>query len=212
VVELAGDVFAKGSFVKRGDHIFRTAAEIYIAGTSAPKRILLCMLNPGESKLESSKDWNSFINGENAEVEGSLHLDRTMERVVHLLRRANPNFSGIVRIENLFNLRCSKAKTAIDQYKSLKGAALHGELLESRFDNMASSDLIWIAWTIETGKDINARKELLHRKFSSEGRPILGKFKQIGNQHYHAWHVRPQRKDQQVEYEEFIVPLLKKYL
>lgn len=203
---------AYGTFVKKGGQIFRTEAKIKW-GDSNKQLGLLIMLNPGSSKLKDEKEWISFKDG-NKDVDaitGKIILDDTMKVVVDILEKSHPNLNGILIIQNLFNLRNSESKGALLTYKDLfdkndskllannfKGCineayrdVLHTEISE---DYISKFPWIWLAWTVDDGKILNARRQMILNNIPEEEmRFVINSRQQCHHLHkeLYAYHVCP---------------------
>ncbi|MEB3102050.1 DUF1643 domain-containing protein [Ferviditalea candida] len=196
---------AEGTFVKDNSLEYRIEAQLKIKGNSPPQNILLIMLNPGDSKLQNDTAWNLTKN--NQKKTDKINLDKTMNKVVYLLKKADSNFNGSVHILNLFNLRHTKAQEAIQEYVTQKKDKSESPFLETDFSivNLTDYDFTWVAWSLEANSYLNNRKKdvLCHLRKQGEGR-IIGKFESC----FHARHLRPRLKKHQDEYESYIVPEL----
>ncbi|MBW7455786.1 hypothetical protein ACFOLF_14095 [Paenibacillus sepulcri] len=208
-------VQATGTFIKVNEHIFRTAAELRF-GNGSGKKIKLTMLNPGGSRLSDEEEWTNLLCQDGSPVTGTIALDQTMKAVCEIMYQALPGYEGVVRIENLFNLRCGNLDKALKLYSELKNKGSYIKVIETDLHSMSAGTYVcnWVGWSLKEHSLLNKRKREVFDLLSVEksGIPRIGKHRNDNVDSIHMWHVRPQLKVQAEAYKTFIVPLLQRSL
>jgi hypothetical protein len=203
-----------GTFVKKGEHIFRTDAKITF-GQGTGRKILAIGLNPGASKLSNQEQWNSFLSKDCAVEEGEIVLDRTMLHIQSIILDAVPTFNGTVYIQNLMNYRNGDITEALRQYQIFKAKGLHAVDLETNEDLLLkyhSDSVIWLGWSQRESALLNARKKQVMSHLSAHKDRIIAKYKDDNPNSIHVWHFNPQLKSDSDSYRTYIVPKLRNAL
>lgn len=196
-------VKALGTFIKKGENIFRTEAYIQWGNSNSILGSVL-MLNPGSAKLQfPSLTSNSPISGE-------IIIDPTMEALIKLVEELHEKaegFEGRLYIYNLFPLQNPRSSDAVKNFEVLWG---ENEQLVKSFpkkrdillDRFKKSPWILIGWGCGKGSDnLNFVRNEWLSLIKESCTPIVGK---MGKDKLDFYHPKPHLQSQQIEYREDI--------
>jgi hypothetical protein len=169
VLQMAVSAF--GTFQSLNKKVFRT--EAYLQWGNSEELIgLVIMLNPGSSRLASDREWDTFNSacevGKNLSITGQLKMDNTMEALVDIFSKINPDLNGKLEIYNLFNYRCGNSDEAINSYQSLISEEEYSSFLHSTSPNIALYPWVWVAWSEKDAAILNNRKNEILRKIPED--------------------------------------------
>jgi hypothetical protein len=182
---------AYGTFIKKGENIYRTAA--FIQWGESEKSIGACLLrNPGSLELGkklttslntvgSASGWIEFVN-----------FDPTMEQLVYIVNgiyNCKKNLSGRLYIYNLFNLRNTKLNDATDEFETLVDSGEY-KIAESLvpLNELKSHPWILLGWGIEKNrsrKNFQLIKEKWLSLIAESKVPSFGKKHKVKEDYYH---------------------------
>lgn len=194
---------AFGTFIKKGNSIFRTQAYIQW-GNSESILGSVIMLNPGSAKLQIDNLPN------NVPVNGEVIIDPTMETLTKLVEEfyeKSEGFEGRIYIYNLFSLQNPSSSDAVKNFEALwgqneqlvKSFPMKREVLLDRFKK---SPWILVGWGCGKSSDnLNFVKNEWLRLIKESGTQIIGK---VGKNELDFYHPRPRIESQQIEYRKYI--------
>ncbi len=179
---------AYGTFTKIGDYIYRT--DTYLQFGDSENLIGACVLcNPGSAELGDKNEMKKLIeynDSESYEISGELKVDPAMRQLIEILEGAyGKKLDGIFRIYNLFTLRNSDMKSAIN---CIKDNVVDPTMVFKDYDDFANESLdetlVLTAWGVSDLKLLRDKKyswlKLINKKNSKE----IGKLKE-GPHYYH---------------------------
>lgn len=189
---------AYGTFIKKGDHLFRTEAYLQFGDKDNILGTVI-MLNPGGAKLKAP------ITVENVEIHNEINIDPTMQALIQLMKMfydSDEMLQGRVYIYNLFSLQNTKNNDAIKLFENLwyekepfiKGFPKEQEALLTHLQN---SPWTLIGWGCKSSKVLDIVRERWWQLIKQSNTPIIGK---RGKSHLDFYHPRPQLVTQQIEY------------
>ncbi|SEB97882.1 hypothetical protein [Paenibacillus sp. GP183] len=200
-----------GSFIKKGEHIFRLNAEMIFGEGNRPV-ILGIGLNPGSCQLMDMEEWNSFLRTDNLVVTGKIKMDRTMLHISEMVLEAQPHFQGKVNLNNLMNYRNGNMNEAISMYKQLKRDGLYLNELETDFNQLLNnhpSSIIWLGWSLNRSAILNARKDQVYTDVSNSSNRIIAKYPNDNPSSPHVGHFCPLLQKDAIAYRSYIVSQLR---
>jgi pentatricopeptide repeat protein len=200
-----------GSFIKKGEHIFRLDAELIFGNGNGPV-ILGIGLNPGACQLIDKEAWNSFLQSDNLVVTGEIKMDRTMLHISEMVLEAQPHFQGKVNLNNLMNYRNGNMNEALSIYKQLKRDGLYLDELETDFNQLLKnhlSSIIWLGWSLKRSAILNARKNQVITNVSNSCKRIIAKYHNDNPSSPHVGHFCPQLQKDALTYRSYIIPKLR---
>lgn len=194
---------AYGTFVKKGDNIYRTSA--YIQWGDSEKSIGACLLlNPGSATLDNELLYSLDTLGS---VSGWIKTeDPTMEQLISFIEKIyekNQLISGRLHIYNLFNLQNTQSENAIVKFEELVSSGEYGicDSLVSTND-LVSHPWILIGWGVKQEK---RWKNLQHikdkwRELIVESKiPTFGKKHTKKSEYYHPCPLIPTKRPMMLE-------------
>jgi len=180
---------AYGTFIKRGNKIYRTSA--YIQWGESEKSIGACLLlNPGSATLDkylSNKlDRTGFASG------WIKTEDPTMEQLILFIDKIHENnqeISGRLHIYNLFNLQNTKSENAIDQFEELVSSGEY-DISESlaTLDELVLHPWILLGWGVKREgrlKNLQIIKDRGRQLIIESKVPFFGKMHTKRDDYYH---------------------------
>lgn len=180
---------AYGTFVKKGENIYRTSA--YIQWGYSEKSIGACLLlNPGSATFDSELLYSLDTLGS---ASGWIKTeDPTMEQLasfIEKIHKKNQLISGRLNIYNLFNLQNTKSENAIDAFEELVSSGEY-DINESlvTLNELGKHPWILLGWGVKREK---RWKNLQHikgmwRELIEESKiPTFGKKHAKKNDYYH---------------------------
>jgi hypothetical protein len=200
-----------GSFIKKGEHIFRLNAEIIFGEGNGPI-ILGIGLNPGSCQLMDREEWHSFLQTDNLVVTGEIKLDRTMLHISEMVLEAMPQFQGKVNLNNLMNYRNGNMNEALSMYKLLKWNSLYLNELETDFHQLLKnhpSSIIWLGWSMNRSAILKARKDQVYTNVSNSSNRIIAKYPNNNPTSPHVGHFCPLLQKDAIAYRSYIIPQLR---
>jgi hypothetical protein len=200
-----------GSFIKKGEHIFRLDAEMIFGKGNGPI-ILGIGLNPGACQLIDRGAWNSFLQSDNLVVTGEIKMDRTMLHISEMILEAQPHFQGKVNLNNLMNYRNGNMNEALSIYKQFKCNGLYADELETDFNQLLknhTSSIIWLGWSLKRSAILNARKDQVYTNVSNSNNRIIAKYPNDNSSSPHVGHFCPQLQRDALAYRSYIIPKLR---
>ena len=113
---IATEPKAYGTFIKKGNYIFRTSA--YLQWGDSEKSVGACLLlNPGSAKLD---DEISSVLEVTGFASGLIKCDPTMKQLISLVEKIyGKDVSGRLHIYNLFNLKYAQSENAVNLFENL---------------------------------------------------------------------------------------------
>jgi hypothetical protein len=194
---------AYGTFVKRGDHIYRTSA--YIQWGDSEKSIGACLLlNPGSATLD--KDLLDSLDTVGSASGWIKTEDPTMEQLILFIEKIherNQLISGRLHIYNLFNLQNTKSENAIDTFEELVSSGQY-DISESlvTLKELGKHPWILLGWGVKREK---RWKNLQHIKEKWIELIVESKIRTFGKKHtknndyYHPCPLIPTKRPMMVE-------------
>ncbi|KWW21726.1 hypothetical protein AS888_04240 [Peribacillus simplex] len=179
---------AYGSFVKRGENIYRTSA--FIQWGDSKESIGACILqNPGSAKLD--KKLTQLLDTVGS-ASGWLAEDPTMKQLVSIVEGiygVDKPISGRFHIYNIFNLQSPTSVNAIDHLENLvsSGKYDNSESLV-KTDELKLHPWILLGWGVrqENGwKNYRLIKEKWHNLIRESKVPCFGKKHHKSDDYYH---------------------------
>ncbi|PEJ34209.1 hypothetical protein CN689_08685 [Peribacillus butanolivorans] len=179
---------AFGSFVKRGENIYRTSA--FIQWGDSEESIGACLLqNPGSAKLD--KELTNLLDTVGS-ASGWVAEDPTMKQLVSVIEgiyEVDKPISGRLHIYNIFNLQNSKSMNAIDQFENLvqTGQYVITESLVN-INELKSHPWILLGWGVKQEKrwkNLQLIKEKWRRLITETKVPTFGKKHKKRDEYYH---------------------------
>ena len=205
---------AQGTFIRSGDFVFRTKAELRF-GEGNGQRLLLIGLNPGSCQLLHKNEWDAFLQQEKRSVTGEIALDPTMKQIAKIIEEADPAFSGTLHMLNLFNLRNGNIDSALKEYHKLKLDPNILPLLETNFESDISFSQYscdWLGWSQHSHSELNLRKKSVRHQLEMGKVPVIARYRNDNPKDHHVWHFKPLMKKHADEYRKYMVPLLSNHL
>ncbi|MBE5394934.1 hypothetical protein [Brevibacillus borstelensis] len=191
---------AYGSFIKRGDHTYRTSA--YIQWGQSEKSIGACLLlNPGSADFNKiNPDLIKTLNT-SFKAEGELTPDPTMDQLILMVEdiyRKEKPIVGRFHIYNLFNLQNAKSMNAIDQFEALVQAGEY-DISESLISQNELEMHPWLllGWGVDhktSWKNLERIKEKWLNLIAQSKVPTFGKKHKESNNYYHPCPLIPTRR------------------
>jgi hypothetical protein len=194
---------AYGTFVKRGEHIYRTSA--YIQWGDSEKSIGACLLlNPGSATLD--KDLLCSLDTIGS-VSGWIKIgDPTMEQLISFIEKIherNQLISGRLHIYNLFNLQNTKSENAIDTFEELVSSGEY-DINESlvTLNELGKHPWILLGWGVKREKrwkNLQRIKEIWRELIVDSTILTFGKKHAKKNDYYHPCPLIPTKRPLMVE-------------
>jgi hypothetical protein len=182
---------AYGSFVKHGDHTFRTSA--YIQWGCSEKSIgSSLLLNPGSAdfnRINPSLKEKLILD---SKADGEINTDPTMEQLIKLVNniyQSEKVIEGRFHIYNLFCLQDATAKSAIDKFEALvknNEYDLHESVVS--ISELQTNPWILLGWSLQrNGKwvSLEATKKRWRMLIAESKIPSFGKQDPISRNYYH---------------------------
>lgn len=198
-----GNPKAYGTFVKKGDNIYRTSA--YIQWGDSEKSIGACLLlNPGSATLDNELLYSLDTLGL---ASGRIKTeDPTMEQLISFIEKIHEKYqliSGRLHIYNLFNLQNTKSENAIEQFEELVSSGEY-DICDSLVstNDLVSHPWILLGWGVKQEK---RWKNLQHIKdkwielIVESKIPTFGKKHAKKNNYYHPCPLIPTKRPLMVE-------------
>ncbi|MCH6265111.1 hypothetical protein [Neobacillus citreus] len=189
---------AYGTFVKRGDNIYRTSA--YIQWGNSEKSIGACLLlNPGSATLDKDLIYSLDTVGS---ASGWIKTeDPTMEQLISFIEKThekNQLISGRLHIYNLFNLQNTKSENAIDQFEELVSSGEY-DINESlvALDELVLHPWILLGWGVKQEirwKNLQHIKGRWRERIVESKIPTFGKKHAKKNEYYHPCPLIPTQR------------------
>lgn len=192
-------VKAYGTFVKKGNNLFRKEAYIQF-GNSQNTLGTIIMLNPGRAVLKETKI------EDNMEIHGELRIDPTMDSIIKLVNKfyaEEKEIQGRVKLYNLFPLQNARSNDAISMFEKLwnEKEPLVTEFPKTQeilLNELKSSSWVLVGWGCgRSSENLNAIKERWLSLIAQSKTPLLGK---EGNTYLKYHHPRPHLQSQQINY------------
>ncbi|MBO9605443.1 MAG: hypothetical protein J7639_05810 [Paenibacillaceae bacterium] len=180
---------AYGTFIKRGDHMFRTSA--YIQWGDSAKSIGACLLlNPGSAR------WSEELTDElnlSGTAQGSIRAtDPTMKQLVRFMEKIHSSedpINGRFHLYNLFSLQETASKKAIALFEHLVET---GEYTISHsligMNELKSHPWILLGWGVERNphwKNLELIKKTWMNLIIQSKVPAFGKKHHQSDDYYH---------------------------
>lgn len=197
---------AYGSFVKRGENIFRTSA--FIQWGDSETSIGACLLlNPGSATLDNEIIYELDTKGS---VSGWVKTeDPTMQQLISIVEGVygkDKPLTGRFHIYNLFNLQNTNAVNAVDQFESLVQSGEY-ELKESlpNIIELKTHPWILLGWGVKREnkwKNLELTKKQWRELIEQADTPYYGKKHKDRDDFYHPCPLL--RKDRPIIVDELI--------
>ena len=194
---------AYGTFIKRGDNIYRTSA--FIQWENSEQSIGACLLlNPGSATLDNELLYSLDTVGQ---ASGWIKTeDPTMVQLISFVEKIyseNQPISGRLHIYNLFDLQNTQSQNAIDQFEELVESGQY-DLDESlvTINELKSHPWILLGWGVKREK---RWKNLQHIKgkwlelIVDSKTSAFGKKHKKNNEYYHPCPLIPTKRPMMIE-------------
>ncbi|MGG0937001.1 hypothetical protein ABHN11_12935 [Brevibacillus centrosporus] len=182
---------AYGTFIKRGDHTFRTSA--YIQWGQSEKSIGACLLlNPGSADFNKINPVLMEMLNTSFKAEGAITPDPTMDQLILMLEgiygKEKP-IAGRFHIYNLFNLQNAKSINAVDQFEGLVHAGEY-DITESLIPlhELQMHPWLLLGWGVDhkaSWKNLKRIKEKWINLITQSKVPTFGKKHKESSNYYH---------------------------
>lgn len=190
------DPKAYGTFVKRGENIYRTSA--YIQWGKSEKSIGACLLlNPGSATLDNEISSLLDINGV---ASGWVKTeDPTMEQLISIVEGIyGKEITGRLNIYNLFNLQNAKSVNAVDQFESLVESGEY-DITDSlvSLTELKLHPWILLGWGVKREsrwKNLKLVKEKWKGLIQEAQIPVFGKKHERQDDYYHPCPLIPTKR------------------
>lgn len=189
---------AYGSFVKRGDYVFRTSA--YIQWGDSETSIGACLLlNPGSATLDNELIFELETKGS---VSGWVKTeDPTMQQLISIVEgvyEKDKPITGRFHIYNLFNLQNTKSQNAVDEFELLVQTGEY-DIAESLASISELKEHPWIllGWGVKRDSrwtKLEHIKKHWRRQIEQSGVPTFGKKHTIRDDYYHPCPLIPTQR------------------
>ncbi|GAA1368389.1 hypothetical protein [Peribacillus frigoritolerans] len=180
---------AFGSFVKRGENIYRTST--FIQWGDSEESIGACLLqNPGSATLD--KELTQLLNAVGSASGWIKAEDPTMKQLVSVIEGIygkNKPISGRLHIYNIFNLQNTKSEDAIDHFENLVHSGEYD--ITKPLVNINEFKLhpwILLGWGVKQEKkwkNFQLIKEKWLKLIKETNVPSFGKKHEKKNEYYH---------------------------
>ncbi|MCK1997511.1 hypothetical protein MPH47_09805 [Psychrobacillus psychrodurans] len=180
---------AYGSFVKRGENVFRTSAFIQWGDSEASIGACL-LLNPGSATLDNELTYELDTKGS---ASGWVKTeDPTMQQLISVVEgvyEKDKPITGRFHIYNLFNLQNTIAVNAVDQFESLVQSGEY-EITESlpNINELKTHPWILLGWGVRREskwKNLELIKNQWRELIEQAEIPNFGKKHKSRNDYYH---------------------------
>ncbi|MEK3976223.1 hypothetical protein [Psychrobacillus sp. FSL K6-1267] len=189
---------AYGSFVKRGEYIFRTSA--FIQWGDSETSIGACLLlNPGSATLNNALTYELDTKGS---VSGWVKTeDPTMQQLISIVEGVygkDKPITGRFHIYNLFNLQNTKSQNAVDELESLVQTFRY-DIAESLASISELKEHPWIllGWGVKHESrwtKLEHIKKHWREQIEQSGVPTFGKKHTIRDDYYHPCPLIPTQR------------------
>jgi hypothetical protein len=182
---------AYGTFIKRGEHTFRTSA--YIQWGKSEKSIgSSLLLNPGSADFNKINPTLKELLIKESKADGEIKADPTMEQIIKLVNaiyQSPKAIEGRFHIYNLFSLQDATAKNAINKFEALVKNNEY-DLNESvvSISELQSNPWILLGWSLQrNGRwvSLEATKKRWRMLIAESKIPSFGKQDAVSKNYYH---------------------------
>jgi len=189
---------AYGSFVKRGENVFRTSA--FIQWGDSETSIGACLLlNPGSATLDNELIYELDTKGS---VSGWVKTeDPTMQQLISIVEGVygkDKPITGQFHIYNLFNLQNTKSQNAVDEFESLVQTGEY-DIAESLASISELKEHPWIllGWGVKRESrwiKLEQIKKHWREQIEQSGVPTFGKRHKNRDDYYHPCPLIPTKR------------------